>query len=61
MLTDRYMKRKTNDMRKVILKIVTQIILKRFPEGVKPIYGSNEWSNRIIAYQWTWKNEDAYK
>lgn len=52
---------KTNSMRKIILKIITKIILKRFSEGVKPIYGSNEWSNKIIAYQWTWKNEDTYK
>lgn len=43
--------------RKLLFWIVTRVILRCFHEGVQPIYGSNDSKNKVIAYQWTFKNE----
>jgi hypothetical protein len=45
-------------MRLILFKIITKLILKYFPEGIRPIYARDNngiETMEVIAYQWTWK------
>jgi hypothetical protein len=44
-------------MRRILFNLMTRLVLKYFPEGIKPIYARDNGidTTEIIAYQWTWK------